>query len=103
MDENIRRFEIAGRAEPWTDSVLIQQKLVVIPAQAATDSPRPEPDQVLHKCRLLEIQTPARKLEVRRHAGIELRGVGNDVAETFAQVAEVAFESALKLVPPAMI
>ena len=57
MNDDIRGGEITRDSQAGARSVLVDAKLVVIPAQAGADGPFAEADQLLHKRGLLEIKT----------------------------------------------
>ena len=103
MEHEICRAEIARYAKTGADRVLIDEELIVIPAEASADRPFAQPDQVLHERGLLETEAASRKLERGRSSRIELRRVGDDVAEVFAKVGEIAFEPGFEFVAAPMI
>ena len=63
MEHEICRAEIARYAEPGADRVLIDEELVVVPAEAGADRPFAQPDQVLHERGLFETEATSRELE----------------------------------------
>ena len=71
----------------------------MIPAQAGADRPSAKTDSVLHEGRLLKIGTIGEKRKSRRSAGIELRRVGDLIAEILIQRCIVGFEACLPLMP----
>jgi hypothetical protein len=76
---------------------LIDDELVVVPANACTDGPITETDQVLNESGLLQVRPIAHKAEPGRRTRVELRGVSDYVGEVFVQEEVVRFDTGLPL------
>jgi hypothetical protein len=63
MRHHVGGSPIAGNAYAWTDRVLIEQKLVMVPPQAGIDAPCAQADIVLDKGGLLEIMSTREEVE----------------------------------------
>ena len=85
MNDEVGGWEIARDRKAWFHRLAIQQKLVVVPAQAGVDGPVFQTDLIFDEGRLLEVGTVGDEAEVRRGVGIELDGIGDVVAEVLVQ------------------
>src|ERR1700682_5824477 len=81
----------------------IDQKLVMVPAQAGVDGPVAEVDEILDVGGLFEIGVALLEAEGLGSARVELGGVGNVVAEIFVQENVVGFHAEFDFVASAGI
>ena len=67
----------------------------MVVTQPGTDVPFSQIDLVLNKCGLFEIPFPAVELERSGSAVVELREIGDDVAELFVDIGGIGLEAGL--------
>src|SRR5258705_4873092 len=99
MEERKRTTDGDARAE----CVLVEEKLIVIPAKAHAYGPLAQANHVFYEGGLLQVGPPL--IECRksgRGAIVELRGVGDGVAEVFVEEGCVGFNARLQLLNSAM-
>src|SRR5271157_5719883 len=102
VDQQLTAGEVARNSQARADHVLIDDELVVVPADACTDGPIAQTNQVLDERRLFEVRPIANKAEGSWRAGIELRGIGDYVSEALVQKDVVRFHTGLPLLVAAM-
>src|ERR1700693_5502811 len=85
MQHDVSGGKIVRNCQAWPRGLLVDQQLVMVPAQTRTHSPMPKMDQILYEHSLFEIRSISRKLKCPRRGGIELRGVGDDIGEVLIQ------------------
>jgi len=94
----------------WRDAdygILVDEQLIVVPAEAGVYGPIAEVDKILDEGGLLEVGTAAGECEGCRRAGVEGRerivGIGSDgVAEVLVEKDVVGFDSSFPLLMAAM-
>ena len=98
--------EVARDGNPRIDRLLVDDQLIVVPAQAKIQRPVSQANQVLHKRRLLQvlartlIRVSSGEVEGQRRPGIELRRIGDVVIEVLVQEGIVRLDPDLPLVAP---
>src|ERR1700683_416660 len=93
MQYKIGRRKIARNRKARVHRLPIQDELIMVPAKPGADCPTSQPDQILHKSRLLQVRAIRQKAESRRRAGIKLRWVRNSVSEILVQKNIVGLDS----------
>src|ERR1035441_6544550 len=97
MDQELTLGEVARNSQARTNCILVDDELVVVPANACTDGPITETDQVLNESGLLQVRPIAHKAEPSRRTRVELRGVGDYVGKVLVQEDVVRFDTGLPL------
>ena len=100
MHDQLRPRKVARHSEPWTQSVLIDQRLRVVPTQGRADGPFVQADQVLNKCGRFEVRTIACEPESGRRVLVEQRKVGDRIVEAPMEGIFVGLNSRLPLLRP---
>src|ERR1700728_5287987 len=99
MEDQVRKRKREKRKKAGLQGVLVEQELVMVPAQAGADGPVFEPQLVLNECGLFEVGALGREGKGGWSSIIELRGVCDDVAEILMQEGVVCFDADLPFVP----
>src|ERR1700683_240921 len=99
MQYKIGRRKKARKQKAWVPRLPIQDELIMVPAKPGADCPISQPDQILHKSRLLQVRAIRQKAESRRSAGIKLGGICNSVSEILVQENIVGLDSEFPFVP----
>jgi hypothetical protein len=102
MQDEVAGGEVAGQGEARADGLLVDQELVVIPAEAGAKGPMVEVDEVLDPRGLIYLGALAGEGKSGRSAGIELGWVGDGVIEVFVEEGIVGFDAKLPLVAVAV-
>src|SRR5271166_1147567 len=97
VNQQFMTGEVARNSQAGADCVLIDDKLVVVPADPCADGPITEANQILNEGGLLEIWSITNKAEPSWRAGVELGGVGDDVGEFLVQENVVRLDTDLPL------
>src|SRR5579872_2763785 len=97
MQYQIGGLEIPRHPQPRAQGVLVNQQLIVIPAQACANRPFARANEVLHKRRLLKIRTVCREAERGRSPRIELSEVRDYIAELLAEKRRVRLKPGFPL------
>src|SRR5271169_5605400 len=98
MQDHAGRGKIARDREARLERLVVQQKLIVIPAKSGIDGPVAQVDQILNEGGLLEVRAAGQKTKGKGRAGIKLRWVGNVVVEVFVEESVVRLDSKLPFV-----
>src|ERR1700679_2435782 len=99
MEDQVRGRKIAGNGKAGLQGLLVEQELLMVPAQAGADGPVFEPQLVLNECGLFEVGALGREGKGGWSSIIELCGVCDDVAEILMQEGVVCFDADLPFVP----
>src|SRR5207249_699191 len=98
-DHQSDRGKVASHGKTRADGILVDQKLIVVPAKSRADRPIAETNEVLHVNGLLKVGTVSSEGEGLGRPRIELAGIGKDIAEVFVQEHRVGFDTCLELLP----
>lgn len=103
MKNKIRGRKKAGESEARAESVLVDEELVMVPAETGAGGPFAEANLVLDERGLFEIPGVVFwKGEIEGTERIELRGIGDVVAERFVEVSGVDFSAGFPFLAAAM-
>src|SRR5579872_6862769 len=98
--------KITRGGEPWAHCILVDEQLIVIPAQTRAESPVPCSNQILDVRRLLQIGPAAigwsipREAESRWRSGVEEGGICDHIAKAFIEKKIIELHSCLEFVSP---
>ena len=105
MGDQSEGRKIARNGEAGIHRLLVDDELVMVPAQPGIDRPIAQSNQVLHKRRLLQVRPLALarigpwEAERQGRVVVKLRGVGDDVIEILVQESIVRFDADLPFIP----
>src|SRR5579863_2907938 len=85
MKNQIRRMKITRRPQARAKGALVQQQLIVIPAQPSGNRPLPNANEILNESGLLDVWTSIGEVESRRRARVESSKVGDQIAKALTQ------------------
>src|ERR1700733_219211 len=77
--------EVARDGKPRFGGLFVDEKLIVIPAEASAHRPASQVEEILDECGLLEIRPLCGEGERERCSVVEMRGIGDDVARAFVK------------------
>ena len=98
VQDELSGREVAGDGEARLNAWSVEKELIVIPAKAGGDGRVVEVDRVLEEGGLFKVGTSGGEGEGWGGAGIELCGVGDEVAEVFAEKGVVGVDAGFPLV-----
>src|SRR5580704_5268125 len=103
VENKIRGRKKPGQGEAWAESVLVDEELVMVPAETGAGGPFAETNLVLDERRLFEIPGLVFwKGEMDGAERIELRGIGDVIAERFVEASGVDFHAGFPFLPAAV-
>ena len=90
-------MEIVRGCQPRTYCILVDQQLIVVPAQTRADGPIAKTDKILDESGLLEAGTISGEVKGGGRAGIELGEVRDYIAELLAKKGRVRLDASFPL------
>ena len=93
VQHQVERWQKTADGDAGAEGVLIEEELIVVPAEAGADRPFAEADHIFDEGGLLKVGPLIREGQSRRGVAIELRRVGDVVVEVFMKEGCVGFDS----------
>ena len=85
VQHHVERWQVAANREARAKRILIEEKLIVVPAKAGADRPIAEADEIFDEGRLFEVRTAGGEAQAGRGVVVKLRGIGDVVLKIFMQ------------------